>query len=459
MKWYEDLSSVAKKFGVSPEEILKFNGLESEQEARSARTLKIPQKGVVSSMEAEAAGKSEVSGRPEGSGISEVPKAPEGPKVPEVSKNQRAQENQEVTERHEGYEVSGVPEVYEASGKIFGPEVNMALVLPFTGEGYSDSYYDFYSGVLMAVRDLGNAGIKTDLSVFDYNNDGIRFQKTDLDRFDFILGPISEEQLSSVEDITPRRTVLVSPLDPKCISLADSCANFIQAPASTERQYEDAAQWLKEELRQGDKVLLLKESRTDSTSIERYLKALGVEYKEISYNILEGRNVLDQMQSYAEGCNVLRAVIASSSEAFVNDAVRNLSLMAYRGSDVVLYSASKIHNFSTIEAEALHNVKLHMSTTYFVDYDNDRIKNFLLTYRALFSGEPGPFAYQGYDIASCLISARSRYRGLWRNRIMDETYHGLQINYRFVQSNGCGLINNAIRRVVYDKDFSITLQN
>lgn len=427
IKWYEDLSEVAQAFGVSEEDILRYNGLESAREAKKVKTIKIPKKGVALPQQ-----------RPE---------------------TARADTTAAAAAPEEGTFIQKVEDAAERIDSIFeqlSPEAHMALVMPFTGEGQSDSYYDFYSGVLMAVRDLGQTGVKTDLSVFDYNEDGERLQKTDLNGFDFILGPVSKEQLESVVRITPERTVVVSPLDPKGFSIADSCSHFIQAPTAADRQYEDAVEWLKADLQPGDKVILMKESKAAAHPMEQHMTLSGMEYKEICYDILEGRDIAGQMEKIAEGGGVLRAVISSENEAFVNDAVRNLNLMTFRGYAVELYSTSKMRNFSTIEAEAFHNVNLHMSTTYFINYDSDRIKNFLLTYRALFECEPGPFAYQGYDITSCLLSTRYQYRSAWKRELEGITYRGLQTSFRFGHDGGKGLTNHAVRRVIYGKDFSIT---
>jgi len=198
MKWYEDLSIVAERFGVSEADILEFNGLSSAKEAKQLKTLKIPDRPL------------------------------------------QKKESKELDSTF-----SSVGDTLSKAAAIdvsvsVTPEANLALVLPFTGEGSSESYFDFYSGVLMAVRDLGRSGMKINLSVYDYNADGEKFQRTDLSKFDLILGPISKDQIESVLNITPKSTLLVSPLDHKTAPLANSYSNFIQAPAAAERQYEDA---------------------------------------------------------------------------------------------------------------------------------------------------------------------------------------------------------------------------
>jgi len=430
MKWYEDLSIVADRFGVSEEDILSFNGLSSAIEAKKVKKLRIPDKPLAK----------------------EVKKEQEQ----EVEQTVSAPVSEEKAVAAEGIASINIADLFKAHTS---PEANAALILPFTGEGSSESYFDFYSGVLMAVRDLGRSGMKINLSVYDYNADGEKFQRTDLTQFDFIIGPVSREHLESVLHITPQTTMLVSPLEHKAAYLADSCSNFIQAPSASERQYEDAVAWLNEDLLPGDLVYLFKEKNGQDTAGEKYMKLAGIEYKTIEYGILEGRDIQEMLETgLPEGTRV-RAIISSESEAFVNDAVRNLSLMTFHKFDVSLYGVSKIKGYETIESEALHNVHFHMSTSYHVDYNHSKIKNFLMEYRAVFNCEPGPFAYQGYDILSYLVTFKTGYRGMWKEKLDKERFRGLQSDFLLDHKDLGGFSNKAVRRVVYGDGYSITLQN
>ena len=59
------------------------------------------------------------------------------------------------------------------------------------------------------------------------------------------------------------------------------------------------------------------------------------------------------------------------------------ALRGNRRDNVVLYSISKIRSFDTIEVEYLHNANLHVSISYFVDYDSPAVQRFLMKYRAI----------------------------------------------------------------------------
>ena len=258
-------------------------------------------------------------------------------------------------------------------------------------------------------------------------------------------------------------TPIVSPLEPKAVELAKVYGNLIQAPSSAENQSEDLVNWLAEEYRPGDRVVLLVEKNATRTAaanvIVEKMQESGIQYSTITYGPLEGRNLSNSIESPGSGRSI-RLIVASESEAFVNDVVRNANRLALRGNrrdNVVLYSISKIRSFDTIEVEYLHNANLHVSISYFVDYDSPAVQRFLMKYRALFNAEPGPFAFQGYDTAYNFIKMCSKYGRRWPDKLDGEDMRGLQSNFSFDRRGGH--INKAVRRIVYGQDYSIKLVN
>lgn len=123
---------------------------------------------------------------------------------------------------------------------------------------------------------------------------------------------------------------------------------------------------------------------------------------------------------------------------------------------VTLYCPSKIRSFETADIENLHNVNLHVSTAYFIDYDDASVQAFLMKYRALFNTEPSAFAYQGYDVMNGCIQLFSRYGTGWRHAITSGNRRMLQSDFNFRQCQDGGFINTAVRRIIYNPDFSIT---
>jgi ABC-type branched-subunit amino acid transport system substrate-binding protein len=149
-----------------------------------------------------------------------------------------------------------------------------------------------------------------------------------------------------------------------------------------------------------------------------------------------------------------RVVIASDSEAFANDAVRNLNLIVHNKFNLVLYAPAKIRTFETIEVENFHNTSLHASLTYHIDYESKDVKDFILKYRAMFGAEPTQFAFQGYDIARHFIEAAAEHKE-WQPTLEGKDTPMLQSNFMFRKNGQGGHTNNGVRRIIYGKDYSI----
>ena len=368
------------------------------------------------------------------------------------------QESKELTVTEEPAEAQPEKPWWHGTGK---DKVTASVLLPFKANGLSSSWsnMDFYSGVLVAARDLSQNGRNIDLRVHDIGEGKTDAWKSDINGSDIVIGPVSLKDLGSMLAMNTS-VMAVSPLDPKAESLALSHHNMIQAPTPHKAQYDDLMAWIKEDKGMHDKVIVISEKGGRQTETVMQMKqsidSSGLSYNPFAYSILEGRDVLAPLKSLMtpEGAN--RVIVASESEAFVNDVVRNLNLLIHQKYNVILYGASKIRSFDTIEVENFHNTNLHVSLTYYIDYDDPRVKNFLLKYRALFNTEPSQFAFQGYDIASYFFEMCAKYGERWPEMLDKEEKNMLQSTFRCIKASEGGFINQGVRRIVYEDNWKIS---
>lgn len=236
---------------------------------------------------------------------------------------------------------------------------------------------------------------------------------------------------------------------------------MVQVPTPHKAQYEDIVKWIREELSETDKVFMVSEKGARMNESVRTMKEVmdssGIAFTPFSYSILEGRDVLEPLKGIMtqEGAN--RVFIASESEAFVNDVVRNLNLLLLENFEIVLYASSKIRSFDTIEVEHFHKTGMRVSLTYYIDYDDEDVRNFLLKYRALYNTEPTQFAFQGYDVAHYFISLCHKYGKRWPARLEDSEKEMLQSTFRCMKQGTGGYLNTGVRRIVYEKDWSVRM--
>ena len=428
VKWFEDIDDIAAKYGVSPDEIMLANNLESRK-LKSRMKLTIPEPGQFDEILAEMRKSKEVQ-QADTTAVMAEPAETEEPVVPSE------------TDKKE---------------KVIA---SVLLPLNATGTTGSRSNMDFYSGVLLAVNDLSDSGISIDLNVHDIARQDMVAVGKEIGGSDMTIGPVSVRNLNEVLSSESDTPMVISPLDPRAEKLVAENPKMIQAPTPYKVQYNDLMSWMKTELQPSDKVLLVTEKGARLTETASLMKATidssGVTYSTFSYSILEGRDVMTSLEGLMtlEGTN--RVVIASESEAFVNDVVRNLNVMIHMKYPVVLYGTSKMRNFETIEVENFHNTNMHVSLTYYIDYDDPKVKTFLLKYRALFNTEPTQFAFQGYDIATYFIEMCSKYGTNWQEALSGNEKSMLQSTFKCVKDEKGGYVNHGVRRIVYGKDWTIS---
>lgn len=427
VRWYETLKDIADRYNVSESAIIAANKLK-DGKIKNRQKLIIPTEVYAQSI---------------------TPEMPAEEKVPEEEEDdmdlETAFDNDDNQEE--------ATQEYISKSHI---QATVLLPLKATGSTSSKSNMDFYSGVLLAAREMGESGVDIDMSVYDIANGSYGATKSELESSDIIIGPVAAADITRIYAVAPGIKALISPLDPKAEQLCQTYSTMIHAPAPRMAQYEDLAQWIKEDLMPGDRVIVISEKEARKGDEGKLLRAAidsaYIEYIPLAYSILEGRKIQEPLEAKmtAEGTN--RVIIASESEAFVNDAVRNLNLTIHNKFNVVLYAPAKIRTFETIEIENFHNTNLHASLTYYIDYSNAEAKQFVKKYRALFNTEPTQFAFQGYDVAKYFIGLCAKYGDGW----MHHTEDTLMLQSTFnIKPVGNGYINNGIRRIVYGPDYSV----
>lgn len=418
VKWYEDLDVIAGKYGVTVEAIMNANGLTGRKLSRRQK-LRIPMGPVLHTAAADSVSVADTSA---------------GNTTPAVVADKKKD------------------------------KLNAVLLMPFnaSGEKPRTGSIDFYCGMLMAVKQIGDSGISIDLSVYDIDG-GLPSAGDKIGESDIIIGPVSASSLSDVMAICPINSGIVSPLDHKAEYLAGNHSNFIQAPTSTLVLYEDLARWIKEERKDtSERVVVIYEKGSrkieEMAAMNTILEKDGIPFSSFSYSILEGRDIQEPLMGMMSMTAPNRVLVMSESEAFVNDVVRNLNLLIHSEYDIVLYGPSKIRSFETIEVDNLHNTGLHTSVAYFVDYESQKVKDFVKKYRALYNTEPTPYAFQGYDIASYFLGMCAKYGENWERHLETDAESLLQADFKFVKAGEKGgFANTGARRIVYGPDYTITL--
>ena len=436
VKWYEDLDDIARRYDVSVREIMELNGLKSKK-LSTRQVLKIPVKNTP------------------------VP-APETPETTGEPEVQTAETVVLSTDAPAAQQLD-VPEVTDSTLLSLRSRdgVEFSLVLPLrAGSNPSEVNMDFYSGVLMALKDLEADGLKVKAHIYDLSAGLPPIDA--LKESDFVLGPVASRDLEAILQRVEGKVPVISPLDQKASALSANYQNFIQVPTAVDNQYDDLAQWVKDDMEEDDKVLLITEKGAGNVSaavaIRSALARRELNYEIVNYAIVEGRGIPAILGNLMTEDGVNRVVVASESEAFIGDVVRNLGIMLGKDYDMVMYAPSKVRTFDTIDGSAYHDASLHLCTSYFADYSAPEVDRFVRGYRALFRTEPSQFAFQGYDTARYFVIRCARYGGLWSRKLGAERSAGLHTDFLFDTDANGNHHNVAVRRIVFKKDYTTSLQ-
>ena len=465
VKWFEDIYDVARTYDVTPQEIMAANGLKSSRISKR-QTLRIPVTDKAREGLKVLLPQQSVKEEP-----AQVNPTVEVAVVEEPVKNDPVREvavqNENPVEGHPDPvvakpEENDTPEEDGPLDWLTGKgTADLALILPFNAAGRtSETNMDFYSGVLMALRDLHKEGVKATLNVYDLQAGTPT--SLDLRKNDFILGPITTTDLTTVLGVTDGKVPVVSPLDQRAGDLAGTYEGFIQAPSSATSQYNELAAWAAEECARTDKIILVTEKSSNGSTapavgVRNALVNAGTAFEGVSWTQGEGRSLPASLTSRLTRNGVNRIIVASEKESFVSDLVRNLGILLGRGYKIVLYAPSRIRTFETIDSSTYHQCYLHICSPYFADYDAENVKAFIRSYRALYQTEPSQFAFQGYDLTRYFAGLVAKYGNRWTRALSRVPGSGIHTDFQFESAHTGSYRNTAIRRIVYNTDYSTEL--
>ena len=469
VKWFEDIYDVAGEYNVTAQEIMAANGLKSSRISKR-QTLRIPvtekarenlkkEFPNLASIVVTPPAKAETPKTDPPSTGKPVVSQPEPVAAAEKPAAKAAQPEEKKAVEEENAEAPAVLLDW-LSGMAGKGSAELALILPFNASGKaSESNMDFYSGVLMALRSLEKEGVKTTLNVYDLQA-GIP-SSYDLNKNDFILGPITTKDLSSILGVTGGRVPVVSPLDQKAGDLAGTREGFIQAPSSAASQYAELVAWATEENARGDQIILVTEKSSNGSTapavgLREALLAAGTSFDGVSLTQGESRSTSALTSRLVKG-GVNRIILASENETFVSNLIGYLGILLGRGYKIVVYAPSRVRTFDTIDTSLYHQCSLHICSPYFADYEAENVKAFIRSYRALYRTEPSQFAFQGYDLTRYFATLVAKYGNRWTRALEEVPGSGIHTDFRFVPVRKGSYRNTGIRRILYDTDYSTTL--
>lgn len=421
VKWYENLDDIAAQYGVTVKEIMEANSLTSKA-IKSRQELKIP--------------------------VKTVAEITEPTDVTTVAINAV---DTVFTVPVDSTLLSAPADTVDLGPAYVGTDrvtVNLLLALN-ASKGFSNINMDFYSGVLMALKQLESEGIGTTLNVFDVADGAVPGLDT-LAATNLVIGPSAPADIKNVLKVAGENITLISPLDPKSASLSEEYSNVFHAAGNNDYQFDDIADWIAGNT--GAKVAVLV-NRSAPGSIPEKIKG-ALDGKGVRYTVVSDGSTLYSTLRKGRYSDI---IIASENELYVTNVLTSLETLS-KELTFNTYAPNKIRSLKELDTDLFYPVRMHLSTAYFVDENDAAYNSFYNRYWDVFQFEPNQFALQGYDVAYYFVKLYSVYSDKWKEYAGELDLSLMHSDIRMRPNDNKALVNKGIRRVVFNKDMTVTLE-
>ncbi len=336
--------------------------------------------------------------------------------------------------------------------------------VPKAQKSRSLSFLQFYEGFMMAAKDLEKEGLKLDLKVFDVTENTATAERAlneiEGQELDLIVGPFFGKSFTVIEDYAKTKGItVVNPLSNRESVIVDS-PNVVKVKPGNVGLIMAVTNLVKNHYSNANVFIVSREETTDSVFLDQLERHLNLavneevvvssnellqfarhesELREMGSRLVPTVEVEGQVYSTTdlESGQDDKVVLPNSVKHYpfsdLNSVksqlsgVRNNLIVAYGDNNVfatqMLNSLAKtadrypitlvcIPDWAKFEKLLVDNL-LKMNAIYisdfFVDYQNDAVKDFVLRFRNRYASEPQDYAFEGYDLAYYFLSALMRY--------------------------------------------------
>lgn len=332
----------------------------------------------------------------------------------------------------------------------------------------SENFVQFYEGVLLALQRLNSLGVKVELEVFDtqQNPDSVRkfISKPEFLQTDLIVGPIYPEVQREVSQISAKNRIpMVSPLA-SGTNLINTNPYYYQVNPSRDYLAVQTAEMVAEEYYNSN-IIILQNGEYQGTAEERVVELLQEKF--VNAGVMSQRDGVNFTfyDFKKEGAFGLRRImsntkenvvyIPSSDEGSLSIAISNVNNLASDYS-ITLIGTHRFPNYSSIQLDHYHNLKLEFVAPYWIDYELPETIDFIERFKGNFGTEPNNFGVQGYDVTLYFLEVMTSLGNDFTDCLPYFHTNLVQGNYHFEKfSQFGGYMNHGVSVIRYTKDYEV----
>ncbi len=329
------------------------------------------------------------------------------------------------------------------------------------------SIFEFYEGALMAIRDYQLKGYNLQLDVYDTERSGNDAKinaicsDPELKKSDLIIGPLYTENVTRVAKFAKDNQIaMVSPFAIKNELLKDNPYLFQFTPSAA-TSIEETAEFF---AGMSDCNLLLVHRNDNSlkpaelTLLRNYrdiIKSVNnISLKDIDYD--NGGNAILKSALNAAETNVI-VMTSTDDEVFISKIINYLTnLQKNENYKIVLLGSQSWEKVNNIDVEFLQGMNFSYRSANFIDYENDKVRNFVSEFRDRYKSEPAIYGFSGYDITNYFIGQLAQKGKYFHFCLTENEERGLVYKFDFHKISPLGGYENHTNFVLqYSERFTL----
>src|ERR1019366_4156988 len=335
-------------------------------------------------------------------------------------------------------------------------EYNIAFFLPFHAEeanaielekiikgeeqlpNKTNVALQFYEGSLLAIDSLKKQKLNAKIFVYDMDDtDSLNIlntlKKPELAEMDLMIGPLYGSSFMPIAKFAKEHMIpIISPFTQINKILFDNPYVCKVLPSST-LQVEQMAHFVVDSFHSQNIILVNNGNVKEVSFYNAFKNTAKVALLEKNYSasdsIKEAKS-LPVMEGLLSSTKVNVIVLPSNSQSYVTEFISRLNTLQDKNK-IVLFGLQNWINYDNLDFEYLNSLSLHIPASNYIDFENTTTQHFINNYREKYKTEPELYAYNGFDVTYCFVSALKKYGSGFLNNIIDNKYQGIISNFNF----------------------------
>jgi LysM repeat protein/ABC-type branched-subunit amino acid transport system substrate-binding protein len=304
----------------------------------------------------------------------------------------------------------------------------------------------FYNGFLMAIDSLVETGYKIKVYVYDTANDSTAiekiFNREESNNFDLIVGPLYANGFNVAAKYAKERKIpIVSPFVQTPSILKNNIYTNKITPSQTVLMKE-TAEYIAANYPSENVIVVTHNSTKDKTLLNTFVTSFRNkttnQLKEINYSV----NGIGGINNLLHPSKKNIIVMPFNEQSIVTDIISKIYFL--NKENIILVGTEGWQAFDNIDMEYINKLQLHWATYSYINFESEKVKEWINKFRLKFATEPDNYAFQAYDLACYYFMALNKNGMNYPSNIQSVQYKGMAGGFEFEKTEEGGFENKSV---------------